>query len=115
MEIPGRLFAAFALSLAAGVVAAQGHSPQGHSPYAGQHARQLKALSDDEVRQLLEGAGMGYARAAELNGYPGPMHVLELADKLGLSAQQREETRRLMDLRLFSTERGWIRPSWSTP
>jgi len=97
MEIPGRLFAAFALSLAAGVVAAQGHSPQGHSPYAGQHARQLKALSDDEVRQLLEGAGMGYARAAELNGYPGPMHVLELADKLGLSAQQREETRRLME------------------
>lgn len=32
---------------------------------------------------------MGLALAAELNGYPGPIHVLELADSLGLSAEQR--------------------------
>ena len=32
---------------------------------------------------------MGLALAAELNGYPGPSHVLELADKLELSAEQR--------------------------
>jgi len=70
---------------------------QEHSPYAGQHTRPIKALSDDEVRQFLAGAGMGYAKAAELNGYPGPMHVLELADKLELSTQQREQTRRLME------------------
>jgi hypothetical protein len=87
-----RLVAALALTLAAGTVAAQGHSP-----YAGQHTQPIKALSEDEVRQFAAGAGMGYAKAAELNGYPGPMHVLELADKLGLSAQQREETRRLME------------------
>jgi len=40
---------------------------------------------------------MGYAKAAELNGYPGPMHVLELADKLGLNSQQLDATRRLME------------------
>ena len=32
---------------------------------------------------------MGLALAAEPNGYPGPVHVLELADLLGLSAEQR--------------------------
>jgi len=65
--------------------------------YAGQHDRSIKALSETEVQQYLSGAGMGYARAAELNGYPGPMHVLELADKLGLSDQQRDATRKLME------------------
>lgn len=70
---------------------------QSHSPYAGQHQREIKSLSDEETRQYLAGAGMGYARAAELNGFPGPMHVLELADKLGLSAEQGAATQRLMD------------------
>jgi Spy/CpxP family protein refolding chaperone len=32
-----------------------------------------------------------------LNRYPGPMHVLELADRLNLSAEQRQATKRLMD------------------
>ena len=32
---------------------------------------------------------MGLALAAELNGYPGPLHVFELADKLTLSPEQR--------------------------
>ena len=53
-------------------------------------------LSPDQVKQYLAGAGMGYAKAAELNHFPGPMHVLELADKLGLSEQQRAATERLM-------------------
>lgn len=35
---------------------------------------------------------MGLAKAAELNGYPGPAHVLELATDLLLSAEQRERT-----------------------
>jgi hypothetical protein len=70
---------------------------QHHGGYAGQQDRAIKALSEDETRQYLAGAGMGYARAAELNGFPGPMHVLELADKLGLSADQRAATQKLMD------------------
>lgn len=79
------------------MLAAGTASAQGHNPYAGQNDRTIKALSDDETRQYLAGAGMGYARAAELNGYPGPMHALELADRLDLSAEQRTAIQRLMD------------------
>jgi Spy/CpxP family protein refolding chaperone len=45
---------------------------------------------------LHQGAGMGYAKAAELNGYPGPMHVLDLARPLQLSAEQRQASEQLM-------------------
>ena len=76
--------AAMALVLAPDTLAAQ--SPQ---PYAGLEGRPIKALSDQQVRDLRAGRGMGLALAAELNGYPGPMHVLELADALGLTDQQR--------------------------
>src|SRR5215469_14793256 len=47
-------------------------------PYAGQEARTIKALSDDDIAALRKGEGMGMAKAAELNGYPGPVHVLAL-------------------------------------
>jgi Spy/CpxP family protein refolding chaperone len=62
------------------------------SPYAGQEQRTIKALSDQEIRDLLEGRGMGMAKAAELNSYPGPLHVLQLANQLGLSDAQRTAT-----------------------
>lgn len=62
------------------------------SPYAGQERRRIRALSPDEVDSLLAGKGMGYAKAAELNGYPGPKHVLELAEELALTAEQRQQT-----------------------
>jgi Spy/CpxP family protein refolding chaperone len=65
-------------------------------PYAGQQSRDVKALSEDEVKQYLAGGGMGYAKPAELNGYPGPMHVLELAEKLQLDARQRQAADALM-------------------
>jgi Spy/CpxP family protein refolding chaperone len=68
-----------------------------HSSYSGQERREIKALSAEEVEQYLAGAGMGFARAAELNRFPGPMHVLELSDQLKLSAEQRESAQRLMD------------------
>src|SRR5688500_10395435 len=66
-------------------------------PYAGQEGRAIKALSAEEVKQYLAGAGMGYAKAAELNRFPGPQHALELADKLSLTTDQRAATKRLMD------------------
>ncbi len=62
------------------------------SPYAGEETREIKSMSKAEVDGLLSGKGMGYAKAAELNGYPGPAHVLELSEKLSLSADQRRET-----------------------
>ncbi len=57
-------------------------------PYAGQERRAIKALSAEEVDDLLQARGMGLAKAAELNGYPGPKHALDLAADLGLSAGQ---------------------------
>jgi hypothetical protein len=59
------------------------------TPYAGLHRRSIKALSDQQVSDLRAGRGMGLALAAELNGYPGPLHALELADELSLSPDQR--------------------------
>lgn len=58
-------------------------------------APSIKALAPDHVAALLAGAGLGYAKAAELNRYPGPMHVLELADQLELDAAQLDATRAL--------------------
>ncbi len=55
------------------------------------------ASAQDREKQYLEGAGMGYARPAELNHFPGPMHVLELADPLKLTREQRAATKSLMD------------------
>src|SRR6516164_7952586 len=67
-------------------------SAQTTSPYAGQEQRAIKALSDADIRDLLEARGMGLAKAAELNSYPGPLHVLQLAAQLGLSDAQRNAT-----------------------
>src|SRR5690349_18178778 len=68
-----------------------------HHGYAGEQDREIKALSAEQVKQYLSGAGMGYAKAAELNHFPGPMHALELADRLGLGTEQRAATKALMD------------------
>ena len=54
-------------------------------------------LPEERLADLRAGRGMGLALAAELNGYPGPRHVLELADPLGLSDQQRAQTQALFD------------------
>jgi Spy/CpxP family protein refolding chaperone len=62
------------------------------SPYAGQQEREIKALSSRDVEAYLAGQGMGFAKTAELNGYPGPKHVLELASELSLTEEQRTRT-----------------------
>ena len=67
-------------------------SAQTTSPYSGQEQRAIKALSEEEIKDLLEARGMGLAKAAELNSYPGPLHVLQLAAELGLSDAQRKAT-----------------------
>ena len=90
-----RRFALIALVLAATPAAAD--NAHQHSPYAGNEARDIKALSPEEIADLNAGRGMGLALAAELNGYPGPLHVLELADQLGLSADQRSKVQQLLD------------------
>src|SRR4051794_35718377 len=67
------------------------------SPYAGMQSRSIKALSAQQIDDLRDGRGMGLALAAELNGYPGPAHVLELSEKLALSAEQKQRVQALFD------------------
>ena len=49
------------------------------SPYREQLASEIRGLTTKEIEDLREGLGMGLARAAELNGYPGPRHILDAA------------------------------------
>jgi Spy/CpxP family protein refolding chaperone len=85
--------------LAATAVVAIAQAPQTQAPvakaqaYAGQQARSIASLSTEELQAFLEGRGMGLAKAAELNGYPGPMHVLELAEQLKLTSEQRRDVK----------------------
>jgi len=87
------------LLLVAGVaLATAGEAAGQESPYMGYQGRGIKALSAEEVEGYLSGAGMGFALAAELNGYPGPKHVLELADSLDLDAGQRARVSEIFEL-----------------
>lgn len=63
------------------------------SPYAGGQSRPIQALSERQLSDLSAGRGMGLALVAELNGYPGPSHVL--ANQLGLSSEQRTKVEEL--------------------
>lgn len=67
----------------------------GHSPYSGQQMREIKALSPDDISDYLKGEGMGLAKAAELNQYSGPRHVLDLSSELNLSEEQRLKTEKI--------------------
>jgi len=58
------------------------------APYAVQQKRQIKSLSAKDVDDLSNGRGWGLAKAAELNGMPGPVHLLEMKDKISLTAKQ---------------------------
>lgn len=69
----------------------------GSQPYAGQDTREIASLSASDVDALLAGQGWGLAKPAELNGFPGPAHVLELADELGLTSVQRAEIETIFD------------------
>ncbi len=64
-------------------------------PYSGLQTRSIKALSDQEIADDLQGQGMGLSKVAELNHYPGPRHVLDQADDLGLSPTQLAKAREI--------------------
>ena len=86
----------FTALLSVGMCAVTAHAARAQeSPYVDYGQRQIKALSTRQTEDYLEGRGMGFALAAELNGYPGPRHVLQLADSLGLDAAQRASTAKL--------------------
>ena len=68
-----------------------GASAEPERPYAGWQQRGVASLSEHDIQELLDGAGHGYALSAELNGHPGPAHVLELAAELELDDGQRDD------------------------
>jgi hypothetical protein len=69
----------------------------GQQPYAGLQDRSIKTLSDQQISDLSAGRGMGLALAAELNGYPGPIHAIELAEQLHLSPDQVSKLKSLFE------------------
>jgi Spy/CpxP family protein refolding chaperone len=97
----GILALACALGATLTLAQAQHHGGKQHKaaapPYAGQQTRAVASLSDEDVQGFLDGRGMGLAKSAELNGHPGPMHVLELAQELRLTAEQRERVKAAFD------------------
>src|SRR5262245_18269505 len=66
-------------------------------PYSGLQNRSIKTLSDQQISDLNAGRGMGLALAAELNGYPGPIHAIELAEQLHLSSDQVSKLKALFE------------------
>ena len=58
------------------------------SDYIGQEKRQIKTLSKDDIHDLQNGNGWGLAKAAELNGVPGPKHLLEMKEEIRLTTEQ---------------------------
>ncbi len=66
-------------------------------PYAGLQNRPIKTLSDQQIADLSAGRGMGFALAAELNGYPGPIHAIELADQLRLTPDQVSKLKAILE------------------
>jgi hypothetical protein len=69
-------------------ISAADHSHE--SKYAGEEKREIKSLSAADIEELLNGKGWGLAKAAELNGVPGPgpVHLLEMKEEIDLSAEQ---------------------------
>lgn len=66
-------------------------------PYAGQQHSSIPGLTEKEIASYREARGMGLARPADINGYPGPLHALEQADALALTDEQRRAIQSLYD------------------
>lgn len=106
-RLTSRLISTCVLAAVSSLAAAQHHGEHGqhehamrngsHAPYAGLQNRDIKVLSEQQIAELRAGKGMSLALAAELNGYPGPAHSLELAEQLRLSPEQRSKTQALFD------------------
>lgn len=92
-----RTLPSLALLLLVGTSAA-GQEPL-TSPYRHQAQSGLRGLDESETAELRAGTGMGLARAAELNGYPGPRHVLDAveAGRFEASADQVRRVRQIFD------------------
>jgi len=73
------------------------HNHGAQTPYAGMQNRAIKSLSENDIKELRRGGGWGLALAAELNGMPGPAHMLELKEQIALNQDQVTKTQALLD------------------
>ena len=71
-----------------------GHQHTGGEVSEG-HLRALACLDEFDA-VVRDGRGFGMAFPADQHGYPGPMHVLELKDRLALNAEQETRVRGLL-------------------
>ena len=78
-----------------------------HSPYLQRPQGEIRSLTPREIQDLETGAGMGMALPAELNGYPGPRHVLDAdaAGRLPLTPAQRAAVSRIFAAMKSDAER----------
>jgi Spy/CpxP family protein refolding chaperone len=74
-----------------GTAAAAAHQGGSHG-----HHVSAEACETDFEKVVAEGRGFGMAFSADRNGYPGPLHVVELARALALSPEQEAQARALM-------------------
>jgi len=90
-----RTWMAIGIVAAAATVAGAQHrhdGGQGYEPHlaAQQCQKQFEAV-------IVDGRGFGLAFVADQEGYPGPLHVLELKDWLRLHPDQERAMQRMMD------------------
>ena len=94
-----KAFVMVALLCVTSTAAAQHAAPPGHEHGAagpGQGHLVAQSCADEFEKVVGSGRGFGLAFAADQNGYPGPMHVLELKDRLKLTADQEAKMHTLM-------------------
>ena len=87
----------FTLFIAFILVASTAAADENHKPYQGFETREVTSLSEQDIDELRKGSGWGLALPAELNGFLGPAHVLELAPELNLSETQTRRVSAIFD------------------
>jgi Spy/CpxP family protein refolding chaperone len=88
-----------ALGLAALAPAAEGQhgGGPGHSAHGADGHRVAQQCIEEFERVVADGRGFGLAFGADQHGYPGPLHILELKERLGLTPEQERRARALLD------------------
>lgn len=89
MKVPNIFVVSMILVFLLCLTAVGQHSHE--SNYTGQENRKIKSLSSSDIDDLKNGRGWGLAKAAELNGVPGPIHLLEMKDEISLSTEQKKK------------------------
>jgi hypothetical protein len=92
----------FAMILSLGLFTASTIAQDTPTPsgYVGLQNTEIRGISEEDIAGYRSGAGLGFALPAELNGYPGPRHVLELSDEIALTETQNEQIQTLYDTML---------------